>query len=126
VVRNVEEIEPGVYLFDPANRSLRPVRAGDFSAQCGRANLNQDFCRTADVVFFKTVTFDALGFPDGDRGYRYANIRSGIMGGALYLQATALGMGVCGVGAFMDDQVAAIVGCDPKIEPVLYVTAVGK
>lgn len=126
VVRHVEGLEGGVYLFDPPTRSLLLIRPGDFSAQCKRANLNQDFCRTAHVVFFKTVTFDALGHPDGDRGYRYANIRSGIMGGALYLQATALGMGVCGVGAFMDDDVAAIVGCDPLTEPVLYVTAVGK
>jgi len=125
-VRHVEGIEPGVYLFDPLARSLRLIRSGDFSAQCKRANLNQDFCRTAHVVFFKTVTFDALGRPDGDRGYRYANIRSGIMGGALYLQATALGLGVCGVGAFMDDDVAAILGSDPLTEPVLYVTAVGK
>ncbi len=125
-VRHVEGIDPGVYLFDPPTRSLRLIRAGDFSTQCKRANLNQDFCRTANVVFFKTVTFDALGHPDGDRGYRYANIRSGIMGGALYLQATALGLGVCGVGAFMDDDVAAIVGSDPLTEPVLYVTAVGK
>ena len=53
-------------------------------------------------------------------------LRAGIVGGGLYLQATALGLGVCGVGAFTDPDVADIVGCDPDAEAVLYVTAVGR
>ncbi len=126
VVRDVKRTAPGVYLFDPANRSLVLLKQGDFSGQCRSACLNQDFCATADALFVKTMNWNSLPLPDGDRGYRYACLRAGMMGEGLYLQATALGMGVCGVGAFMDGDVAEIVGCDRAKEAVLYATAVGK
>lgn len=126
VVRHVEGIAPGVYLIVPKSRSLVLCREGDFSSQCRSACLNQDFCATADVVFMKTVEWESLPLPDGERGYRYACLLAGMEGEGLYLQATALGMGVCGVGAFFDGDVAGIVGCDRSREAVLYVTAVGK
>ena len=125
-VRDVTDLASGVYRYDPAGPSLVLLREGDLSADCRAATLNQDFCGTADAVFFKTARWRDLLAVDGDRGYRYACIRSGILGGALYLQATALGAGVCGVGAFTDPDVAAVVGVDSDVEAVLYVTAVGK
>jgi len=126
VVRDVKGIAPGVYRFVPESRSLVLCREGDFSLACRSACLNQDFCATADVDFVKTVEWKALPWPDGERGYRYACLRAGMVGEGLYLQATALGMGVCGVGAFMDGQAAEIIGCNMAREAVLYVTAVGK
>ncbi|MBI4879429.1 MAG: SagB family peptide dehydrogenase, partial [Planctomycetes bacterium] len=125
-VRDVAGMEPGVYFFDPAARTLDPVRHGDVSAQCRSAALDQDFCGAADAVFIKTARWSELLAPDGDRGYRYACIQAGVMGGGLYLQATALGLGACGVGAFTDPDVATVVGCDPDVEAPLYLTAVGK
>jgi SagB-type dehydrogenase family enzyme len=126
VVRDVTGLEAGVYLYDRDRRSLRQKKLGDFSSEGHAASLSQDFCGTADVLFIKTVDWDALDRPDGDRGYRYACIRSGMVGEGLYLQAAALGLGVCGVGAFRDDDMAAVAGCDPAKTLVLYVTAVGR
>lgn len=126
VVRDVKNLSPGVYLFDRSIRSLLLLKAGEFSTQCYRACLRQDFCGTADALFVKTVFWKDMAQPDGDRGYRYACIRAGMAGEGLYLQASALNMGACGVGAFYDEEVAELVNCDPAEEAVLYVTAVGK
>lgn len=126
MVRDVEGLQPGVYLFHPESRSLSLVREGDLSKDTFEASYRQDFCGTADVVFIKTIDWKAMTWPDGDRGYRYACIRSGIMGNGLYLQATALGLGPCGVGAFLDDDAAALIGLDTAEEAVLYLTAVGR
>lgn len=126
VVRDVKGLPPGVYRYLPAAHALRLVKAGDFSRTCEAACLRQDFCATANVVFVKTVAWKDLFLPDGDRGYRYANIRAGVVGEGLYLQGTALGLGVCGVGAFQDPDVAALLGVDLQREVPLYVTAVGR
>lgn len=126
VVHNVKDLDPGVYRYIPATHALQLVKRGDFSKACLEACLQQEFCGTAAVVFMKTVKWKDLFYPDGDRGYRYANLCAGVMGEGLYLQCTALGIGVCGVGAFMDPSVAAILDLKSGEEVPLYVTAAGK
>lgn len=43
----------------------------------------------------------------------------------LYLAGQSLGLGVCGVGAFFDDEAAALAGIDPAGEWVVHLVAVG-
>lgn len=126
VARDVTGLDAGVYRYLPPTHSLRLVRTGDSSTACMHACLQQEFCGTADVVFIKTVQWSELFVPDGDRGYRYANLRAGVIGEGLYLQGSSLGIGACGVGAFGDPDVAAILGLDLDEEVPLYVTAVGR
>ena len=125
-VRHVEGIAPGIYGYDRGARRLVLRKMGDLSGEIRGACLNQEFCGTADAVFFKTARWEDLLDRHGDRGYRYACLRSGVVGNHLYLAATALNLGVCGVGAFLDGDAAAVIGTNPAIEPVLYITAVGK
>ena len=126
MVRDVRSLAPGIYRYHPRNHELEPLRAGDFSKACMKACFEQEFCGTANAVFFKTVKWDSLAYPDGDRGYRYACLRAGFMGEGLYLQGAALNLGVCGVGAFEDGAVAKLLEMDPAKEICLYVTAAGK
>lgn len=126
LVRDVRGLAAGTYKYHPNGHTLELVRGGDFSKACMKACLEQEFCGTANVVFFKTARWDYLSYPDGDRGYRYACLRAGFMGEGLYLQGTALQIGVCGVGAFEDGAVGKILDLDPAKEVCLYVTAAGK
>lgn len=126
VVRHVEGLGAGIYRYVPASHALRRIKDGDYSATCESASLQQEFCGTADVVFVKTVAWRDLLVPDGDRGYRYACLRAGVAGEGLYLAGSALGIGVCGVGAFEDPDVGALLGLDPNEEVPLYLTAAGK
>lgn len=126
VARDVTGVDAGVYRYLPATHALRMIRPGDFSQRCMQACLQQEFCGTADAVFVKTVRWAELYIPDGDRGYRYAHLRAGVIGEGLYLQGSALGIGACGVGAFGDPDVAEVLGLTLDAEVPLYVTAVGR
>ncbi len=48
-----------------------------------------------------------------------------MLGGQLYLQAEALGLGEGGIGAFFADDITSLVGIDPEQEHVVYTLAVG-
>jgi SagB-type dehydrogenase family enzyme len=126
IVRDVKGLAPGVYRYLPGQHTLRLLRAGDFARSSEAASMHQEFCGAANVLFVKTVNWKELFLPDGDRGYRYANLRAGLLGEALYLEGTALSLGVCGVGAFQDRDVATLLGLDPQQEAPLYLTAVGR
>jgi SagB-type dehydrogenase family enzyme len=126
VVRHVAGLPPGVYRYLPATHTLQPVQAGERARATRDACLDQDFCGFAAAVFVKTVRWQDLYLPDADRGYRYANLRAGVLGEGLYVAATSLGLGACGVGAFGDTDVAALIGLDLAAEVPLYLTAVGR
>jgi SagB-type dehydrogenase family enzyme len=60
----------------------------------------------------------------GERGIRYVQMEAGHVGQNLYLQATALGLGMVTVGAFNDDEVQEILQL-PKEQKPLYIIPVG-
>ncbi len=102
--------------------SLREARA-----QARAAALGQDVVGDAAalvVLSLHRATFSAD--PAGAaRGYRHAFIEIGLLGERLYLQAQALGLGACAVGAFYDDEAAALVGTYPEQEWVVHFAALG-
>ena len=59
------------------------------------------------------------------RGYRHAFLEAGLVGERIYLEAAARGLGACAVGAFYDDEAAALVGVDPAREWVVHFAALG-
>lgn len=126
VVRDVEGIIPGIYRYLPAYDALQLLKEGDFSKQCEEASLQQEFVGTADVVFIVSAKWQDILYPDGDRGYRYINMRAGAMGEGIYLEGASLGIGVCSVGAFKDASIASIIGLSIGEEIPLYMIAAGK
>ncbi len=51
-------------------------------------------------------------------------LTAGRMGERLYLTATTLGLGCCGIGAFYDWEAAELLGLNPNSR-LLYLVAVG-
>lgn len=91
------------------------------------AGLDQDVIGDAAVVFALAIdrsalAADALG---AARGYRHAFIEAGLAGERIYLEAGARGLGVCAVGAFYDEEAAALVGSDPAREWIVHFAAMG-
>jgi len=122
----VQGLSPGVFAYDPAKHQLVLVaRPADQRARFAAAALQQGFVGDAAVVFIFTADVSRLGAPDGDRGYRYANLEAGMLGGQVYLHATAMGLGCTGVGAYYDEDVEALINVKPANEQVLYMLAVG-
>ena len=73
-----------------------------------------------------TALFQRTRWKYRERTYRYVMMETGHVGQNLYLAATALGLGVCAVGAFFDDALNDLLGLDGQTEAALYITSVGQ
>ena len=125
----VDGLAPGGWRYHPQQQALQPRRlqAEGLSRRARAAGLDQDVIGDAAAVIVlamdrATLAADPAG---AARGYRHAFIEAGLVGERVYLQAGARALGVCAVGAFYDDEAAAVVGADPAREWVLHLAAIG-
>lgn len=128
VAHAVAGLAPGAYRYEPARHALLPRRTpADLRAAAGAAALDQDVIRDAAAVFVLSLDRASVAAdPTGPaRGYRHAFLEAGRLGERVYLEAGARGLGACAVGAFYDDEAAAIVAIDPAHEWVLHFVALG-
>ena len=130
IAQAVESLEPGAWRYHPQQHAieLRAQPGGKLRSRSGAAALAQDVIGDAAAVF--VLSIDRAAFtadPTGAaRGYRHAFLEAGLVGERVYLEGTARGLGVCGVGAFYDDEVSALIGVDPEREWVVHLAALGR
>lgn len=123
VVNRVHGLAPGVYRYGPGH-ALERVRSGAFAAAARSAALAQDVIGDAAVVLVLSADRPTM-LAEGARGYRHAFLEAGLVGERWLLGATARGLGACPVGAFYDDEAAALIGADGRREWVLHFAALG-
>ena len=121
---NVEGIARGVYHYNILEHALELIKEGDYRFRIANACLGQELVGNANIVIIKTAVFERVK-DYGDRGYRYIHLDAGSIGENIYLEAVSMGLGVCGIGAFFDDQINEMLGIDGVKESVIYVTSVG-
>lgn len=124
VVNRVAGLAPGVYRYLPQH-ALRQVAAGDLSAAARSAALSQDVIGDAAAVLVLSTTREAV-LAAGTRGYRHALIEAGLIGERWLLGAVAQSLAACPVGAFYDDEAAALIGEDAASHWVLHFAALGE
>ncbi len=120
----VEGIQPGFYLLDWMSKSIGLADAGSFIRPMTAICLDQDWLAQAAVHFLFMAHLGQLDEQWGARGYRYALLDAGRLGERLYLAATALGLGCCGIGALYDQEAADLLGLNAESR-LLYLVAVG-
>jgi SagB-type dehydrogenase family enzyme len=125
VVFDVAGVAPGVYHYDVRRHQLALVRAGDFRGALFRAAVSQEMLLHCSLALVVTGIFGRVRFKYAERAYRYLLLEAGHLGQNVYLTATALGLGPCGIGAYFDDEVNAIVGVDGTEEATVYLLTVG-
>jgi SagB-type dehydrogenase family enzyme len=125
----VQGLERGAWTWNVKEQRLLRTRAHepDLRARARAAALDQEVVGlAAAVVVLGIERARWAADPAGPaRGYRHAFLEAGLLGERLYLQAQALGLGVCAVGAFYDDEAAALIGINPAHEWVVHFAAVG-
>jgi SagB-type dehydrogenase family enzyme len=124
LVGNVEEVEPGFYLLDRKGRSLLPVAYGFMMDEMASVCLNQEWLGNCALHF---VFLSNLGHVEeimGARAYRYAMLSAGRLGQRIYVGATAMRIGCCGIGAFYDDEAGRLLGLREECS-LLYLVAAG-
>ena len=121
---HAEEFDPGFYLLETSKRAFGKVGSGDYIEMAAHICLDQAWLTQAAVHFLFISNLDLLDRTCGARGYRYAMLTAGRLGERLYLAATALGLGCCGIGALYDWEAAELLGLNRESR-LLYLVAVG-
>jgi len=124
LVGSAEGVEPGYYLLDPLQQQWGVVAGGMLLHPMARICLDQAWLTQAALHFLFITDIRKLEERWGPRGYRYALMSAGRLGERLYLTATALGLGCCGIGAFYDQEAADLLGLNPDSR-MLYLVAIG-
>jgi SagB-type dehydrogenase family enzyme len=125
IVHNVDGIERGVYHYAYREHALELVRAEDMRTRVVEQGIGQEFLGQCGAVLFVTMIMQRMRPKYQDRSYRYGLLEAGHVGENAYLAATEMGLGACGVGAFMDDAMNEMLGVDGVEEAVVYMLAVG-
>jgi len=124
LVGSVQDVDPGFYLLDPADNSLRLVSTQPLIEVAAHASLDQQWLRNCALHFLFLANLDHLEKTYGPRGYRHVMLTAGRLGQAIYLGATAMRLGCCGIGAFYDDETARMLGLNEH-SYLLYLVGVG-
>ncbi|MBW1829485.1 MAG: SagB/ThcOx family dehydrogenase [Deltaproteobacteria bacterium] len=124
LIGNAEGFLPGFYLTNKNNTSLRIVNEGLFTDLMAHICLDQKWMAHAAVHFLFITDLEKLDDLYGPRAYRYAMMNAGRLGERLYLAATAMGLGCCGIGAFYDNEAADLLALE-KGSRLLYLLALG-
>jgi SagB-type dehydrogenase family enzyme len=115
----VDEIESGVYLYEPGSHEITLVKEGDLRRELAKAALGQMWMGSAPVNLIITAEYSRSSSKYGERGVRYSMIEAGHVGQNIFLQAEALGLGAGIVGAFNDREVIWVAKLAQGHEPLL-------
>jgi SagB-type dehydrogenase family enzyme len=125
IAGDVQNLAPGVFLYDCDSQVLKPLLSGDKRRALVAAAADQEcFADAAALILFAAV-YSRMHANFGPRGERLAHIEAGHCGQNVCLQATALGLGVIGLGVFDDAAVKELLEI-PERETPLYFIALGR
>lgn len=125
VALDVAGVDPGIYHFDSVRHDLALVRAGQFRGWLRECVLFQREVSDASVALVLTCAMGRLSTKYGLRGYRLGLLDAGHVSQNLYLVATALGLEVCALSGFVDDELNRALGLDGLERCAVLVLVVG-
>jgi SagB-type dehydrogenase family enzyme len=121
---DIDDFDPGFYLLDPEKRRAGQVIAGRFIEPMTSVCLDQQWLTHAAVHFLLMANLEVIDDRYGARGYRYTMLNAGRLGQLIYLGATALGLGCCGIGALYDFEAQKLLNLN-QYTALLYLVAAG-
>lgn len=126
IAGNVNGLITGVYKYHPKQHAIQLYIKGDARKELDDATYSQMMVDHAPITIFYAATYERTTQRYGNRGReRYVCMDLGHSAQNVYLQATAMNMGTCAIGAFEDDMVSKILHL-PKHQEPLYFMPVGK
>ncbi|MFJ2321416.1 SagB family peptide dehydrogenase [Pseudomonas sp. NPDC087817] len=126
LVQNVDDLEPGIYAYQPTDHSISRVNSLPQSA-LGVLLAGQHFINNLPLGLFITARFDRLWWKyEHSRAYRMAFVEAGHLSQTFQLVATALGLNTWLTGAFADRQVEALLKLEGSAEQPLFFVGCGE
>ena len=127
LVNRVEGLETGLYRYMALSGTLAPVNLNEGIAESlTSACLGQGMVAGSAVTVYWAAEAERMVYRYGERGYRYLHLDAGHSCQNLYLAAESIGCGACGIAAFDDDQLNAVLGLDGVKQFAVYACTVGK
>lgn len=126
VARKVTDLPGGIYWYRSEIHKLTCITQDDRWDALAEACLGQPHFETAAAAIVYSAVFERNTSKYGQRGReRYVCMDLGHSAENVYLQAYALGLGTCAIGAFDDLRLKQVIGMTRQEEP-LYVMPVGR
>jgi SagB-type dehydrogenase family enzyme len=116
---SVEQIEAGVYHYEPNGHALSNITMEDVRERVAKASLSQMWMARAPLNIVITAEYSRITAKYKERGIRYAMIEAGHIAQNLFLQAEALRLKAAIVGAFHDNELIDILKIPRSHEPLL-------
>jgi SagB-type dehydrogenase family enzyme len=100
---DVTGLPPGIYRYQSETHTLMLISEGDKRAEVSEAAFDQDHFKTASAAIVYSAVYERTTVKYGARGReRYVCMDLGHSAENVYLQAYALKIGTCAIGAFTD------------------------
>lgn len=115
----VDDMEEGLYHYEPRAHALTQMLKGDLRGKLARASLSQMWMAGAPVNLVIIAEYGRITGKYGQRGVRYALMEAGHIAQNIFLQAEALRLKAGIVGAFDDAKVTEILTLPKNHEPLL-------
>jgi len=126
VARNVKDLPVGVYYYKSETHQLVQISNEDKWEALSESAFHQPHFITAAAAIVYSAVFERCMMKYGQRGReRYVCMDLGHSAENVYLQATAMNIGTCAVGAFTNLSLKKAVGMTQEEEP-LYIMPLGK
>jgi len=123
---NIEGLEPGIYHYNVKSHSLELIRVGVFAEEVVSLSCNQTWIEKSSMVLITSAIFPRNQIKYDERGYRYIFLEAGHLMQNIYLMASALKLGCCSIGGFLDDEINNLLDIDGINESAIYLNAIGK
>lgn len=124
LVSRVQGLAPGFYFYDDGTGDFQLARQGDLLDEMTHVCLDQSWLSKCAIHFLLMSNFAEIESRFGPRGYRRAMITAGRLGQRLYIIATSLRLGCCGIGAFYDFEAQRLLGLN-KDSRLIYLLGTG-
>lgn len=125
VILKAEDMEPGLYHYDVRSHSLELISKGNFINRIYEYTGRQEMIKNASAVLVISAVFARTQKKYKERGYRYIFLDAGHLAQNVYLISTALKIGCCTVGGFLDNKMNNLLGLDGKEESSIYIGVIG-
>jgi len=125
LILNCKGFNRGLYHYNLKRNLLELLIQKNLTDWLIKKTGNEKWLKKASVIFIITGVLDRTRIKYGDRGYRYILIETGHLAQNMILITTALGLGTCPIGGFVDDEVNKLLDINLQKEVVLYLIAIG-
>ncbi len=123
-LQNTEGFDDGFYFFSEKGSSVLMMRQGQFQYSLSSVCLDQQWISGAAMIFLFMANLTGLEKAFGPRGYRLLLMESGRIAQRIYLAATGLFLGCCGVGALYDEEAQMLFNLN-RDSALFYVVSLG-